>query len=80
MSYKLKIKSGERAGRYIGKRLAGFAANREIQKNPPINEAEFGLWAQEQGGTTYLTREAAKKAQAKLTAFGGYETEIVEIR
>ena len=77
---RIRITSGEHAGRYVGQQfIGGLVTNPEVQKNPPVNllGAKYGLWAQERRATKFLEGNTPK-VQAELKALG-IESELVEV-
>ncbi|HTU33227.1 MAG TPA: hypothetical protein VMF66_05440 [Candidatus Acidoferrum sp.] len=81
MNYKVRIKSGSEAGRWVGAGFGGgLVTNPEVQLHPPVNVPGIaGLWAQERAAAIYFNTSAAGDVQAKLKALG-YETELVEVK
>lgn len=68
--FRIKIKSGAHSGRYVGPRFAGgLVTNPELQMNPPVNVAKYGLWAQEEGATDFLEK-AVPAVRAELLKLG----------
>ncbi len=79
--FKIRIKSGQHAGRYVGLRLGGgLVTNPEVQKNPPVNVegTRYGLWAQD-GGATQFFEGNPEAVQAELNKLG-YETELIQVQ
>ena len=77
--FKIRIKSGEHAGRYVGTRFGGgLVTNPDVQMNPPVNvpDTKYGLWVQERGGTNFF-EQAVPAILAELEKLG-YETELIQ--
>jgi hypothetical protein len=75
---KLRIKSGQHAGRYIGPRFGGgLVTNPEVRNNPPVNLPGTKYAARAVGGTHWF-HDKVKEAQSQLKS-AGYETGVVEV-
>jgi hypothetical protein len=76
--YRVRITSGLEQGRYVGLRFGcGMVTNPAMQQNPPVNVADYGLWAQERTATVSF-EGPARTIQADLKALG-YDSELVEV-
>lgn len=79
--YRIRVKSGANAGRYVGVRFGGgYVSNPEVKQTPPVNVdgAKYSLWAQE-GGAIQFFEGKPEAVQAELSKLG-YETELVEVK
>lgn len=77
---KIRIKSCQHAGRYVGLPLGtGLRANPELLKNPevPIPGMKLSLYVQETAGTRF-SEDRAEALQAELKKLG-YESELITV-
>ncbi|MGO9576704.1 MAG: hypothetical protein ACLPTQ_20535 [Terriglobales bacterium] len=77
--FKIRIRSGDYRGRYVGDNIGGLITNQELLKNREVKipGTRYSLYAQE-GGAKGFFAHAAPAVQAELQALG-YETELVEV-
>jgi hypothetical protein len=79
--FRIKLTSGEHAGRYVGQSLGGgLIASREMQSDSPLNihDTNYGSYAQEQGAIQFF-EHGAHEAFIKLRALG-HELELIEVK
>jgi hypothetical protein len=79
--FRIKLISGEYAGRYGGQSLGGgLVANPEMQGDPPldIHGTNYGSYAQEQGAIQSF-EHGAHEAFVKLRALG-HGLELIEVK
>jgi hypothetical protein len=79
--FRIKLTSGDHAGRYVGQSLGGgLVANPEIQKDPPldIHGTNYGSHAQEEGAIQFF-EHGAHEAFVKLRALG-HELVLIEVK
>jgi hypothetical protein len=79
--FRIKLTSGEHAGRYVGQSVGGgLVANPEMQSDPPldIHGTNYGSYAQEQGAIQFF-EHGADEAFVKLRALG-HELELIEVK
>ena len=74
---RIRITTGEYAGRFVGSNLGGLITNKELLANREVKVpgTKYSLYAQESGATQFLDM-AAPGVQAELKALG-YGTELV---
>jgi hypothetical protein len=78
--YRIRITSGQHAGRYVGARFGGgYVSNPDVIKNPALNVdgARFALWTQESGAMRFFEGKP-EAVQAELNTLG-YQSELVEV-
>jgi hypothetical protein len=75
---RIRIKSGDYAGRYVDSTIGGLPKKLEVRANPPVKVpgTQYSLHAQEGAGTRYF-EDAAHAVQAELKKLG-FDTELVE--
>lgn len=79
-SFRIRVTSGEQAGRYVGRNIGGgLITNSELLKNREVKVPGTGhsLYAREDGATQFFEGKT-DGVQAELRKLG-YETELVEI-
>jgi hypothetical protein len=79
--FRIKLTSGEHAGRYVGQSLGGgLVANPEMQSDPPldIHGTNYGSYTQEQGAIQFF-EHGAHEAFVKLRALG-HELELIKVK
>jgi hypothetical protein len=79
--FRIKLTSGEHAGRYAGQSLSGgLVANPEMQSDPPldIDSTNYGSYAQEEVAIQFF-EHGAHEAFVKLRALG-HELELIEVK
>ena len=77
--FRIKLKSGEHAERYVGQSLDdGLVANPGMQSDPPldIHGTNYGSYAQEQSAIQFF-EHGSHEAFVKLRALG-HELELIE--
>jgi hypothetical protein len=69
---RIKITSGEHAGRFIGPNVGGLITNPELHKNPEVRlvGTPYSLYVQERAATQYFDDAKAAEVQAELKALG----------
>ena len=76
--YKIKITTGDGAGRYVGPNIGGLVTNPVLRDNREVKVpgTKYSLYAQQEAATSFFDH-AAPAVQAELKALG-YGSELVD--
>ena len=77
--FRIRIKSGEHKGRYVGPRMGGMVTAPGLRDNPLVNPpgVRFSLYRQEGSATEYFQWKT-REIESGLRMLG-YEYELVEV-
>jgi hypothetical protein len=79
-AYRIRIKSGNHAGRYVGSWFwPGRIWHPDVQQNPPVNihGTKYGLWVQTDAATRFVEK-GLDPALEELTKLG-YDFEVLKV-